>query len=144
MTISKEKFFFVNFDDSTLHKNSLETILIIEDEDHLRGLLQAIIEEEGYKVIATTDGLEAVEIFRNHHDTISLVITDMGLPKMGGWEAFQEMKKIDPNVRTIMASGFLAVSLRNEMLKAGAKDFIQKPYAPEIILEKIRDVLDLP
>lgn len=122
----------------------METILIIEDEEVLRDLLQSVLEDEGYKVIAATDGLGAVEIFRSHHESISLVITDMGLPKMGGWEAFEEMKKIDPNVRTIMASGFLAVSLRNEMLKAGAKEFIQKPYAPEIILQKIRDVLDLP
>lgn len=120
-----------------------ETILVVEDEELLRELLLTILEEKGYHVLTAGDGLEAVEIYKAQHERISLVLTDMGLPKLDGWEVFQQMKAINPTVRAIMASGYFETALRLEMLKAGAKDFIQKPYVPEKILNKIREVLDM-
>jgi two-component system, cell cycle sensor histidine kinase and response regulator CckA len=66
----------------------------------------------------------------------------MGLPKLGGWDAFIIMKSMNPKIKTILASGYLDPSLRTEMLNIGAKDFVQKPYVPEKILKKIREVID--
>ncbi|MBM4168789.1 MAG: PAS domain S-box protein [Ignavibacteria bacterium] len=119
-----------------------ETLLLVEDEDMLRDLLQTIFESKGYTVLTAADGVEAMEIFKEHADEIALVLTDMGLPRLGGWEAFQQMRAIKPTLRAIMASGYFNSSLKSEMLKAGAKDFVQKPYVPERILARVRQVID--
>lgn len=117
-------------------------VLLVEDEEMLLELLQTLLEENGYKVLVAKDGREAVEIYTRHKDEISVVLSDMGLPKLGGWEAFQKMKEINPRVKSILASGYLDPNLRADMIKAGAKDFVQKPYIPEIILARIREVIN--
>lgn len=119
-----------------------ETILIVEDEEMLLDLLKSILEQKGYSVLTAKDGLEALEVYRSHQSEISLVLTDMGLPKLGGWEAFQQMKAVNSNVKAIFASGYLDPKLRSEMLSAGAKDFIQKPYVPNALLKRVREVID--
>ena len=66
----------------------------------------------------------------------------MGLPKLGGWEALQKMKEINPDIKVILASGYLDPELKADMLKSGAKDFIQKPYVAQDILKRVRSILD--
>lgn len=117
------------------------TILVVEDDEMLLDLLTSVLEEHGYTVLQARDGLESVEQFKQHHGEIALVLTDMGLPQLGGWEAFLEMKKIDPNVKTIMASGYFNPSLKAEMLRAGAQDFVQKPYVMEDVIQKINELV---
>jgi len=103
----------------------------------LLDLLQVFLEENGYKVLIARDGIEAVEIFQNHVQEISVVLSDMGLPKLGGWEAFRRMKAINPSVRCILASGYFDPDLRADMIKEGALDFVQKPYIPNVILSYV-------
>lgn len=119
-----------------------ETILLVEDEEMLLDLLDALLTEHGYHILRARDGVEAVEVYREHQSTISLVLSDMGLPRLGGWQAFQQMREINPRVKVILASGYLDPNLRKEMIEAGAVDFIQKPYIPEEILKRIRSVID--
>lgn len=119
-----------------------ETILLVEDEITLLYLLGTLLAEHGYKTLTARDGVEAVEVYQTNKDTISVVLSDMGLPKLGGWEAFQQMRLINPAVKVILASGYLDSNLRNEMIAAGAVDFIQKPYVSEEILKRIRSVID--
>ena len=69
-----------------------ETILIVEDEDLMRGFLVALLEQKGYKVFVATDGEEAVKVHAAHADEIDLVLSDVGLPKLDGWEASKQMK----------------------------------------------------
>ncbi len=114
----------------------------MEDEVMLIELLQTFLEENGFRVFQARDGEEAVRIYERNRNEIDVVLSDMGLPKLGGWEAFQKMKEINPDVKSILASGYLDPVLRTEMIKAGAVDFIQKPYVPEIILERIRGIID--
>jgi CheY-like chemotaxis protein len=121
-----------------------ETVLLVEDEESLLSLLQFLLESNGYSVLTAVDGAEALELYRREQTKIDLVVSDMGLPKLGGWELFLEMKKLNPGVKSILASGFLDGSLREQMLRSGAKDFIQKPYVPNAILRRIREVLDEP
>jgi two-component system cell cycle sensor histidine kinase/response regulator CckA len=117
------------------------TILVAEDEELLRDLLKEFLEEEGYNVLTARDGFEAVEIYKRSKDTIALVLSDMGLPGIGGWEVFRQIRQITPDVKVILSSGFLDSSVREEMIRAGAKDFIQKPYVADLIIAKIRDIL---
>jgi PAS domain S-box-containing protein len=119
-----------------------ETILIVEDEEVLLDLVTTICQAKGYTILTARDGEEAVKTYAEHKEKISLVLTDLGLPKLGGFEEFLEIKRINPNVKVIFASGYVDPQLRGEMLKTGAQDFVQKPYEPNKILKKIREVLD--
>jgi CheY-like chemotaxis protein len=121
-----------------------ETILVIEDEPMLLDLLQILLSTNGYEVLTAADGEEAMRIYGERHRDIALVLSDMGLPKLGGWEVFQRMRELNPRVRSILASGYLDQHLRSDLLAAGAKDFIQKPYVPDEILRRIREVIDEP
>jgi PAS domain S-box-containing protein len=119
-----------------------ETILVVEDEEMLRIILQETLEQKGYHVLTAADGEEAVEIFSQHQRDIAAVVSDVGLPKMTGDKVFFVIKKIAPSVRVILASGFLEPDLKAGLLKAGVHGFVQKPYRQHEILTKIRSVLD--
>ncbi|CAN5586550.1 hypothetical protein BH20VER1_BH20VER1_22360 [soil metagenome] len=118
-----------------------QTILLVEDEEQLRDLGVTILGGEGYRVIPARDGLEAVELFTMHRDEIGLVVCDLGLPKLGGRDAFLRMKEVKPSVRAIVASGYLEPSVRSEILKAGVIDTIQKPYDFDELIAKIRSII---
>ncbi|MCX6135027.1 MAG: PAS domain S-box protein [Ignavibacteriales bacterium] len=122
-------------------QGSGETVLLVEDEEMLLDLLQALLEENGYRVLTAKDGMEAVDVYTAHGNEISIVLSDMGLPKLGGWEAFRRMKVMNPQIRCILASGYFDPDLRMDMIKEGAIDFVQKPYVPNIILARIYDAI---
>ena len=100
------------------------------------------MESEGYTVYSAMDGEEAVKIFIQHKNEIALVLTDVGLPKMNGIDEFRKLKKIDPSVKVLLASGFFEPDSKLELRRAVAKGFIQKPYIPQVVLQKIRRVLN--
>jgi DNA-binding NtrC family response regulator len=118
-----------------------DTVLIVEDEDTLRILLQTVLEDNGIKVLTARDGLDAMEVFNAHQDEIGILLSDMGLPHLGGWDAFMMMKKTNPKLKGILASGYLNQNLREELIKAGARDFVQKPYNTQGIVVMICDML---
>jgi len=119
-----------------------ETILLVEDEELLLDLLKMVLEGNGYHVLTARDGNEAVELYRQHHNGIAIVVSDVGLPNLGGFEAFMEMKKIDPGVKSVFASGYFEPTVKTQMQESGAKNFVQKPYDVKEILQKIRQVID--
>ena len=121
-----------------------ETILVVEDEESLGGLLQMSLEGVGYRVLTASDGQAALESFESHRNEISLVISDVGLPKMSGDQVYLAMKQLDPGVRTILASGYIEPELKAEALRAGVRAFLQKPYDMRTILAEVRQALDAP
>jgi two-component system, cell cycle sensor histidine kinase and response regulator CckA len=118
-----------------------QTILLVEDEEMLRELGVSILESEGFRVLAAKDGVEAVALFESYSDEIGLVVCDLGLPRLGGREAFLKMKERRPDVRAIVASGYLEPIIRSEMLKAGVIDTIQKPYDFNDLVARIRSII---
>ena len=128
--------------ESTQHTSGArKTILVVEDDDMLLDLVAGVLEDNGYAVLRAEDGLKAVAKYKENKDTIDLVLTDMGLPHLGGYEAFLQMKIVNANIKTIMASGYFDPELREEMMRAGAVDFVQKPYVMSNVLQKIKDVI---
>ena len=119
-----------------------ETILIVEDEEMLREMLQTVLSSKGYQVLTAGDGVEALEVYSLHQKTISLVVADIGLPRLAGSEVFLRLKQTDPDVKFVLASGFLEPALKLELMKAGAKEVIQKPYQPTEFLKSVRRALD--
>jgi PAS domain S-box-containing protein len=126
---------------SIRRQNAPQTILLVEDEEMLRDLGVTILTSEGYRVLAAKDGVEAVALFEAHRDDIGLVVCDLGLPRLGGREAFLKMKESRPGVRAIVVSGYLEPTIRSEMLRAGVLDTIQKPYDFNDLLTKIRSAI---
>jgi DNA-binding response OmpR family regulator len=119
-----------------------ETILLVEDEEMLRSLAKMVLKGKGYNVVTASDGEEAVRMFMLRQNDIVLVLCDMGLPKLNGYDVLKQVKRIKPSVKFIIASGYIEPAERSEILKSGARDFIQKPYVPNEMLRKIREVLD--
>jgi two-component system cell cycle sensor histidine kinase/response regulator CckA len=119
-----------------------ETILFVEDEDSLAELVTGVLQAEGYNVLHASDGMRALDLFLEHASEIDLVLTDLELPKLGGWDAFQQMRNIKPSIVAIVASGFFEKQFQTQMLKQGGKEFIPKPYHPVQILQAVREVLD--
>ena len=123
-------------------RGGTETVLVVEDEEALRELAKQALVEKGYRVIEARDGNQAVELYKARWDQVDLVVSDMGLPKIGGYDVFLEMKSKNPRVKMVLASGYLEPELKLEILRSGVKDFIQKPYTREALLKCVRDVLD--
>ncbi len=118
------------------------TILLVDDEDRVMDVGTRLIERLGYAVLEARGGREAVEIYKDNKDKIDLVILDLVMPRMGGEEAYDRMKDINPNVKVLLASGYSVDSRAKEILKCGCDAFIQKPFDVQELSQKTRDVLD--
>lgn len=119
-----------------------ETILVIEDEGMLRQLMEIALVSKGYRVLMAEDGEKGVETYLSHQKEIDLVITDLGLPKLGGEEVFMSIMALDPDARIIIASGYIDVNVKSELSKAGAKYYLQKPYRLEEVFSCVRAAID--
>jgi two-component system, cell cycle sensor histidine kinase and response regulator CckA len=105
-----------------------DTVLVVEDDDSLRDLLKTMLEAHDFKVLTAIDGLDAIEVFTKNKDSIGVVLSDLGLPYLGGWDAFLRMKKINPELKGILASGYFHPYVKEEIIQSGVENFIQKPY----------------
>ncbi len=107
------------------------TILLVDDEEMVRSSTSRLLQRLGYEVVQASNGMEAVEIFSDQANSISVVILDMAMPIMGGAEAFRRLKQMVPDVRVVIFSGFSADAKIDRLMEDGALDFIQKPFLPE-------------
>jgi PAS domain S-box-containing protein len=123
-------------------KGGHETLLVIEDEEPARKILTQTLEAKGYHVIEATDGEQALKVYRTRFKEIDLVLSDLGLPKMNGYECYKEMKKTHSRLLMILASGFIDPKEQVHMEENGIRLFVQKPYHMEQILISIREALD--
>jgi PAS domain S-box-containing protein len=119
-----------------------ETLLVIEDEELLRVLLRTALRSAGYTVLTAVDGQEAIDLFGQHQGDIQLVLSDIGLPKLSGYDVFRKMKRTKPNLRFILASGSIEPQMKSEFSKEGVTDFVQKPYSVYEVLQAVRTILD--
>ena len=119
-----------------------ECILVVDDEDLVRTLAEAVLQRWGYRVLTACDGEEALEVYRRHAAEIDLVLLDYSMPKLTGLQVFQEMQKLDPNLCVIFSSGYTMDKDSDQLLVAGARAFIPKPYRPDDLIRTVRQVLD--
>ncbi|HUJ74115.1 MAG TPA: ATP-binding protein, partial [bacterium] len=119
-----------------------ETVLIVDDEDGVRGVLTRILERAGYSVIQAEDGVRGVEIYRERGERIDLIVLDMIMPRMGGEEAYDRLVGMDPAVKILISSGFSEEGRAAEVLARGAKGFLKKPYGNDTVLAMVRATLD--
>lgn len=119
-----------------------ETILMAEDEEALRKLNHSVLEQYGYTVIDAFDGVDAVNKFRANKDRISLLLLDIIMPRMNGSEAYDEIRKINPDIKVIFASGYSPEIVRQKVLLDDEAPLIFKPISPFDLLRKVRATLD--
>jgi PAS domain S-box-containing protein len=117
------------------------TVLLVEDEELLLDSVRTLLEAEGFRVLTASDGLEAIETFRKYRDEIEVVLADLGLPRLGGWQAFLEMRRQNPDLRGIIVSGTMDTVRRDEMFRNGVRATLRKPYSADDMLRAIRRAL---
>jgi CheY-like chemotaxis protein len=119
-----------------------ETILLTEDQPEVRAVARAVLSRHGYTVLEAGGGEEALQILTQHPHPIHLLLTDVVMPAMSGRELADRMHQSHPNIRILYTSGYTDDAvLRHGVLKPGMA-FIQKPFTPRALLEKIREVLE--
>ena len=118
-----------------------EHVLVVDDEADIRDLLGEILPRYGYKVSCAENGEKALELFRNDPHAFDCILLDLSMPGMGGYRCLEEMLRIHPEAIVVIASGYAKDDTVHRALKLGAKDYLEKPYRTDVLLGRIREVL---
>jgi CheY-like chemotaxis protein len=118
-----------------------QLILVIDDEPVIRAMASTLLEEAGYKAITAQNGQEGVDLYRDNWHNIDAVVVDMVMPVLDGLESMQLLKKINPKVRVLAASGFSRNEKINQMMREGAVGFLHKPYSLNELIDKLYQTL---
>jgi two-component system, cell cycle sensor histidine kinase and response regulator CckA len=123
-------------------RGGTETILLVDDEGQILDVSEEMLMVLGYTVHTAPSGKKAIELYREHKDTIDMVILDMIMPDLSGGETYDQLKQINPHVRVLLSSGYSRDSQASEIGGRGGNGFIQKPFDMKDLARKIRDMLD--
>ncbi|MDA3917787.1 MAG: response regulator [Deltaproteobacteria bacterium] len=118
-----------------------ESVLLVDDEQRVLTVGEEICRTLGYSVITVTSGKEALKIYKAKQESINLVILDMIMPEMNGLETFVELKKLNPDIKVLLSTGYSIDAKAQAMLKNGCKGYILKPYNVIDFSHKLREVL---
>ena len=121
-----------------------ETVLLVEDAEGLRRLARRILERCGYTILEAPNGDEALRICERHQGAIHLLLTDVVMPGMSGRVLADRLALLHPATKVLYTSGYTDHAIVNRGVLATGTAFLQKPYAPETLARKVRDVLDAP
>ena len=116
-------------------------LLVVDDEEDLRGILNEMLTDVGYKVTTVEDGMEAISYFKDNFKEVDLVVIDMNLPKLTGKECFRHLKRLEPDVKVILSTGHSLNDEAEELLAEGVAGFIQKPFEMGYLLEVIEKII---
>jgi CheY-like chemotaxis protein len=117
------------------------TILLVDDEDVIIDIGGEILASLGYKPLLAKSGKEAIDVYQQNKDRIDMVILDVIMPGMGGGETYDRLKKINPEIRVLLSSGYSIDGKASEIIDRGCNGFIQKPFDVIKLSRKIREVL---
>ena len=113
------------------------TVLLVDDEESVRGTGMAMLQELGFTTITAENGRQAIDKF-NRHPGIECVILDLTMPLMDGAECFRELRQINPHIRIIVSSGYNELEVTTKFAGAGLTGFIQKPYRLSALREALQ------
>lgn len=128
--------------ESALPQGGVETILVVDDEEHILDLATRILNRGGYTVLTATNGLQALNIYSQEPPRVDLVVLDLIMPEMGGRACLTELLKIDPSVNVLLSSGYASGVAVKDPASLGAKGFLRKPFSVEGLLGEVRRILD--
>jgi len=113
------------------------TILLVEDEEQIKKLARLMLQKLGFTVIEASNGKEALELYHKYVTDITMVMTDMGMPVMDGYDLFRELKQLKPQLPIVISSGFGDADVTSRIYSGDIAGLISKPYTPD----QLRDVL---
>jgi two-component system cell cycle sensor histidine kinase/response regulator CckA len=116
-------------------------VLLADDEDSIRSMGRRLLERAGFQVMLAADGREAVSMFAQCREQVRVVVLDMTMPHLDGEACYRELRRINPEVKVIMTSGYNEQEVINRFIGKGLAGFVQKPYKASDLLSVIRDVL---
>ena len=117
-------------------------VLVVDDEPAMRATAQAILEELGYEVELAADGAQGLELYTENSEIFDLVILDMVMPKMNGRDCFFGIKKVNPDAKIILSSGFTLEKDLHDLKENGLTGFVRKPYRAAILSHAVYDAIN--
>jgi len=123
-------------------RGGAETILVAEDDEPLQKLATLILENAGYTVLLASDGQEVLDVFAEHAADIDLFLLDVIMPKLGGKAVYDILRQQNPRLRFLFSSGYSTNAVHTGFVLKEGIELIQKPYAPDALLRKVREILD--
>ncbi len=128
------------FDD--LPRGRGELVLVVDDESAICEIAKGTLESYGYRALTASDGTEAVALYAQHKDDVSIVLTDMGMPHMDGLATIRVLQKMNSQVKIIATSGLKSVDKVSEAAALGVTRFLPKPYTADKLLKSLHDILN--
>jgi two-component system cell cycle sensor histidine kinase/response regulator CckA len=132
------------FSNVTEDLTGTETILLVEDDDGLRILVHRILQRFGYRVLAARDGYEAVDVCASHEGALDLILSDVFMTGLSGVDVVKRVQRRFTGAAALFMSGRLNLTLLEEGILRNGAPFIQKPFVPDALARKVREVLDGP
>jgi two-component system, cell cycle sensor histidine kinase and response regulator CckA len=123
-------------------QHGTETVLLAEDDGMVRHLARSVLDYYGYHVLEAANGEEAIQISERHEAPIQLLITDVVMPQMSGPVLFEQIVKSRPQIKVLFMSGYSGSAVTHQLLLDEMTAFIKKPFTPDALARKVRDVLD--
>ena len=120
-----------------------ETVFLVEDEPSVRRMASQVLREQGYTVLESTNGVEALRVAEKHaSEELHLLLTDVVMPLMGGRELAEQLRKQHPETRVLFTSGYTEEADGHQDPLQSGSNFIQKPFTPATLALKVQEVLD--
>ena len=126
----------------TKPQGGAETILVAEDEEAVRMFTKLALEREGYTVLEARSADDALSIGKRESGVIDLLLTDLVMPKLSGRQLAEELKNLRPGLKVLYVSGYMDDAIIRHGLLTAKTAFLQKPYSPDALAQKVREVLD--
>ena len=119
-----------------------ETLLLVEDEAAVRASVRRLLEWHGYTVLEARNGAEALKIYEARGSEIDLVLTDILMPELGGQELVEQLRERRPDLRVVFMSGYAERALTSNGSIPFGTGYLEKPFAVETLMRRVREVLD--
>ena len=116
-------------------------MLVVDDDDRMRNAAVKLLNHLGFDTLHARDGLEALELVESRRDRIQLILMDLSMPRMGGEEAYRELRQRGILVPVILSSGFQETEALRRFRGQGLAGFLQKPYKHNVLVNMLRETL---
>jgi PAS domain S-box-containing protein len=126
----------------TAPQRGTETILLVEDEEAVRGFARTVLERNGYRVLEAAGGIDALAALAAREYEVDLLVTDVVMPRMSGKELARSLAQISPSVKVLYVSGYTGNAVVHGSILDPGADFLQKPFSSRELLAKVRELLD--
>ena len=121
-----------------------ETILLVEDEEALRHLARRTLQSQGYNILEACDGMAALVLCQRHLPFIDIVVTDVVMPNLSGADMVQRLKLVRPHLKVLYMSGYTDSTVVRHGVEEAEVNYLQKPFTPDLLRKKVRELLDRP